>query len=142
MALHPKVIELQQHPFVRYLVAAGTATLIDTFCYMLFFKGIEIEHLYSLILSYSIGLITNFLITKYYVFHASTLKTQTQFVRYLLIALLIFFANKFLMDYLYTFFPKETVTDWGAWAIRLFSAGCIAVLSFLAHRVFTFGVKG
>lgn len=141
--------KFQQLQFFRYLVAAGTATLVDVLAYQLLywqfsqvFSDPNTRHLFSLILSYSLGLITNFLITKYYVFQNSTLRFQTQFVRFTLVALLVFAANYGLMEAFYTLFPWvfpgiQTISLYPL-VVRLVAAGLIAVLSFVSHKLFSF----
>lgn len=160
MVLRLKAIERLQ--VFRYLVAAGTATLVDVLCFTLliglligsqaneessalfYVGGVGIgKKFFAITISYTFGLITNFLITKFYVFRSSMLSTSTQFTRFTLVALVVFVANYYLTDWLYTVLPLgvETGKQLRAFLARGFSAACIAVLSFIAHKLFSFEAK-
>ena len=92
-------------------------------------------HIASLCISFSLGLVTNFLITKYFVFKESNLRGREQFLRYILIAAITFVGNYFMMKLL-----VDVFNVWPTLA-RLFAVGSIALLSFRLHKVFTFKVK-
>ena len=133
----------------RYFIAAGTATVVDVGTYFLSFNyllqkkdilfsfGLLLTApIASLIISFSCGLVTNFLITKFYVFNQSTLKTRVQFFRFALVAFGTLLSNYFLMKFLILylqFFPTIS---------RLISALTIGVLSFITHKAFTFKING
>lgn len=130
-----------------YLVAAGTATVVDVVVYYLVLN--KVLHKTDLVLgslalgapgvslatSYSCGLITNFTITKFFVFTDSDLRTRYQFFRFVIVAIAVLFANygfmKFLIDAIGVF---PTVA-------RAISALSIGVLSFMIHKVFSFQIK-
>jgi len=132
---------------MRYLIAAGIATVIDVLVYYLFLN--KILHKYdleinsiklgapgvSLAISYTCGLITNFTITKLFVFKESDLRTRHQFFRFTIVALAVLFANygfmKFLIDAL-GFYPTIA---------RAVSALIIGMLSFIIHKAFSFQIK-
>jgi putative flippase GtrA len=86
----------------------------------------------ALVVSYTCGLVTNFIITKYFVFTESELKGRTQFTRFVLVAILVLFANYILMSFLIKglhIFPTPA---------RAISALSIGVFSFTAHKFFSF----
>lgn len=133
---------------VRYFFAASSATLVDVSVYFLAFNYIyHKENIYffdffvlsaptaSLILSYTCGLITNFLITKFLVFTDSDLKTYHQFFRFVLVALGVLVLNYAFMSILIRQF------EWYPTIARAFSAIIIGVLSFITHKTFSFRVK-
>jgi putative flippase GtrA len=132
---------------VRYVLSGGIATAVDvvTFFIMinyilqkndLIFGHVQISaHIAALCVSFSIGLITNFLITKYFVFNESNIKGREQFLRYILVAAITFVGNYFMMKIL-----VEVFNVWPTFA-RLIAVGTIAALSFRMHKVFTFKVK-
>ncbi len=132
---------------IRYFIAAGTATGVDVLvyflCYNYLFQKNDQEIIFtiltaptlSLIISYTCGLITNFLITKFFVFTESTIHGGYQFLRYLLVAFLILIANFYLMHYLIG------SLDWYPTISRAVAAIVIGALSFLVHRSFSFQVK-
>lgn len=92
-------------------------------------------HIVALCISFSLGLITNFLITKYFVFSESTIRGREQFLRYVMVAAITFVGNYFMMKLLVDVFQL-----WPTLA-RLIAVGTIAVLSYRLHKVFTFKVK-
>lgn len=132
---------------VRYILSGGIATGVDvvTFFIMinyilqkndLIFAHVHISaHIAALCVSFSLGLITNFLITKYFVFNESNIKGREQFLRYILVAAITFVGNYFMMKIL-----VEVFNVWPTFA-RLIAVGTIAVLSYRLHKVFTFKVK-
>jgi putative flippase GtrA len=132
---------------VRYILSGGIATGVDVFTffiminYVLHKNNLEVGHIHigahiaSLCVSFSLGLITNFLITKYFVFNESNIRGREQFVRYILVAAITFVGNYFMMKLL-----VDVFNVWPTLA-RLIAVGTIAVLSFRLHKVFTFKVK-
>ncbi len=137
-----------QSKVVRYLLSAGVATLIDISVYFIAYNFIYHKqdiHLFNsflvtaptaaLLLSYTAGLITNFLITKFLVFHESDLETHKQLFRYILVALVILALNYILMRFLIR------TLEWYPTIARAFSAISIGVLSFIIHKTFSFRVS-
>lgn len=132
---------------VRYILSGGVATGVDVFMFFiminyilqkndLIFGRVHVSaHIAALCVSFTLGLITNFLITKYFVFNESNIKGREQFLRYILVAAITFVGNYFIMKIL-----VEVFDVWPTFA-RLIAVGTIAVLSFRLHKVFTFKVK-
>jgi putative flippase GtrA len=132
----------------RYFISAGIATIVDIsvfyFSYNYLFRKVPFhinENIafaaptLSLILSTTCGVTTNFLITKVFVFHESTLKTHKQVFRYVLVALFVLSLNYLMM----TFLIKNM--GWYPTIARTFAALSIGVLSFLIHKYFSFRVN-
>jgi putative flippase GtrA len=88
----------------------------------------------SLAVSYSCGLMTNFLITKYMVFTESDLRGRHQLARYILVALLILLLNYLFMKFLIF------ILGWYPTVSRIVSALSIGVLSFTIHKFYSFRV--
>src|SRR5688572_22019907 len=97
-----------ENKIIRYFLSAGVATGVDVTVYFLAYNFIYEKqdiHLFdlvtlsaptgSLVLSYTCGLVTNFLITKYLVFTESDLRGIHQLARYILVAILILIMNYF-----------------------------------------------
>ena len=134
---------------VRYFFSGVTATLVDIctyfFAFNFFFRKLDIP-IYgsyvltaptaSLLLSFSCGLVTSFLLTKYFVFTESDLKGHHQFLRFILVAFMVFVLNYFMMRILIRHF------HWFPTIARAFSSVSIAAISFFTHRAFTFKVNG
>lgn len=146
---------------VRYLFAAGTATVVDITLFAFMFNVVLQQNDIllgfinlgapgiSLAVSYSVGLVVNFTITKYFVFTQSDLKTKHQFFRFSIVALAVLFANYGFMKILIELFkymesgnmlPQFFIGHTPILA-RAVSAMCIGVLSFMIHKVFSFNVK-
>lgn len=129
--------------FLKYLVAAGSGMLVDLLAYTVLFHFVLYHlHFPSLIISFGLGLITNFLVSKYVVFSQSTLETGTQFKRFLAISAVVFFANMGLMQVLYIQLPRISdllpkLPFYGG-IVRLVAGGSIAIVSFLSHKFLSF----
>lgn len=145
--LHTAYKGAMSHKGVRYLISGGTATGVDVVSffiilnYILHQNNITIghmevgAHIVALCISFSLGLSTNFLITKYFVFSESNIRGREQFLRYVMVAAITFVGNYFMMKLLVDVFQL-----WPTMA-RLIAVGTIAVLSYRLHKVFTFKVK-
>lgn len=133
---------------VRYFFAAAVATLVDIWIYFIAFnyiydkQNINFLGIYafsaptaSLILSYTCGLITNFLITKFLVFTNSDLKTWQQFTRFVFVAIGVLCLNYGLMTFLIN------KLEWYPTISRAVSAVSVGVLSFVVHKTFSFRVS-
>lgn len=134
---------------MRYAMAAGIATLVDVITYyisfhfvfskkdlILFNQGLTITApIASLGISYSCGLIANFIITKFFVFNESNLRTRHQFVRYFIVAmavlLLNYIAMKLLVEVMH-FYPTLS---------RIISALGVGMLSYMSHKYYSFSTR-
>jgi putative flippase GtrA len=121
---------------VRYFFAAGIATLVDVAVYYMVFNHVLHQQsfeagdwlvlkapTFALICSYSSGLVTNFGISRLWVFTESELSGHHQFIRFILVALVVLIANYFFMYFL----------------IRVLAI-TIGLFSFLAHKTFSFKI--
>ncbi len=145
--LHSLSKDAMNHKGVRYIISGGAATGVDVVSFFIIFNYILLKqdlvfghvhigaHIASLCVSFTLGLITNFLITKYFVFSESNIRGREQFLRYILVAVITFVGNYFMMKLLVDVFYV-----WPTLA-RLIAVGTIAVLSYRLHKVFTFKVK-
>ena len=136
-----------QHKVVKFFLSAGIATLVDVVIYFIIFslilhkKTIDVfsyqasAHEFSLLISYTCGVVINFLLTKYAVFSESNLASRKQFFRFVLIAGIGFFANYGLLRVfveICNFLPTTS---------RVFSALSLGIVSFYIHRLYTFKIK-
>ncbi len=132
---------------VRFFLSAGVATLVDVLIYftvinyVLNYQRVYIgtygasAHNFTLCISYSCGVIVNFLLTKYAVFNESNIAGRKQFRRFALIAFLGFFANYGLLRLfveVFDFYPTPS---------RIASALSLGVASYYVHKLFTFKIK-
>lgn len=131
----------------RYFLAAGIATMVDICVYYIMFHYVLSSQVYdlspsiavsspsiSLIVSYTCGLFTNFLISKYFVFGESKVIVHVQFLRFAGVALLVLFLNYCLMSFLIH------RLHWFPTVSRAFSALSLGVVSYSFHKIFTFMV--
>lgn len=132
----------------RYFISAGIATVVDISVFYISFNYLFkkqpvffTDHLVfaaptlSLVLSTTCGVTTNFLITKIFVFHESTLKTHKQVFRYLVVAMFVLGLNYLFMTFLIN------QLDWFPTVARTIAALSIGVLSFVIHKYFSFRVN-
>ena len=139
------IFQLFYNKVFRYFIAAGLATVVDVCMYYSMFHFVLHETnialddeivigapSISLLVSYSCGLVTNFSISKYWVFHESELRGSHQFFRFVMVALTVLVANYFFMNFLIK------SMGWFPTLSRAVSAVTIGVFSFLAHKVFSF----
>jgi putative flippase GtrA len=145
------IIKVSKHllklKVVRYFFTAITATLVDVTMYFIAYNFILRKQDWylglititaptiSLGISFCFGITTNFTLTKLFVFKESDLRTRYQFMRYVMVALLMLFLNYLLMSLLIRQF------GWYPTPSRAFAAICIGVLSFTLHKFYSFRVS-
>ena len=130
---------------IRYFFSAGMATGVDVTAYFMCYNYIFLktdQDIFNLIvlsaptaslaISYSLGLMTNFLITKYMVFTESDLRGIHQLMRYIIVAILILILNYLLMSFLIS------GLEWYPTISRIISAVSIGFLSFVIHKLYSF----
>ena len=135
-----------QNKIFKFFLSAGLGMLVDVtvysiaFTYLITNKGIKIwnhqtsAHEFSLIISYSCGVVANFSLSKYAVFSESTVASRKQFFRFALIAGIGFFANYTLLRFFVEYCAVVPIFS------RILSALCLGFASFYIHKLFTFKV--
>ena len=136
---------LWQQRVVRYFFAAATATIVDVLVFWTVFNKLlhqQNHNLFgimvlkaptlALICGFSCGLITNFMITKFFVFNETEAKARWQLLRFILVAIIVLICNYYLMWFL------TSQLNWYATVSRAVSAVTIGVFSFTAHKFFSF----
>lgn len=139
--------KLYHSKLIRYFVSAGTATGVDVLSYFLAYnflfkkEGLPVAGIVitaptlSLAVSYTLGLLTNFMMTKHLVFFESDLHTRKQLFRYVIVALLVLFLNYVLM----TFLIRQA--NWYPTIARACSAVVVGLISFVVHKFFSFRIS-
>jgi putative flippase GtrA len=143
-ALPHKIINNQ---VVRFVLSAGAGFLVDISAFYLFYHNLLTERTYhvlnatvrnstlSLAISFFLGVVVNFLITRYLVFTESKLAPYKQFVRFVSVATIGFFANlgviKILIQQFEMYPPLARIVA----ALSLFFA------SFFVHKLFSFSLS-
>ncbi len=131
----------------RFVLSAGAGFLVDISAFYLFYHNLLAKHTYvigsftfrnstlSLAISFILGVIVNFIITRLLVFSESKSSAYKQFFRFIAVACVGFFANLALIKVLIQVFGiYPPVARIGA-ALSLFFA------SYFIHKVFSFSLS-
>ena len=132
---------------VKFLLSAGAGFVVDISSYYLFYNNLFTKSSYrifsfdvpnstlSLALSFVLGVIVNFLITRYFVFSESKTPPVQQFFRFVLVAIVGFAANLFMLKLfirLFHLYPPVA---------RITAALSLFVASYFVHKVFSFSLS-
>ena len=144
VTLSNKVLKNQ---VIRFVFSAGIGFLVDISAFYLFYHNLLIQKTYdiyfltvrnstiSLAISFFMGVVVNFLITRYFVFSESKSSPYKQFFRFVSVAIIGFFANlavlKFFIQELHMYPPVARVTA----ALSLF------FVSYFVHKFFSFSLS-
>jgi putative flippase GtrA len=147
MANERKRQPLLQNKFVRFLFSAGLGFLtditvfylLDTFVFTsnnyIILSHATGNHALSLIISFTSGVIINFLMTRYLVFNESRLPFAQQFMRFALVAFVGYFAN---LEVLKFFIRQLHLSPAAA---RITAALSLFFASFFIHKLFSFNLS-
>src|ERR1700749_3203245 len=103
--------KLLKNQVIRFILSAGAGFLVDVSAFYLFYHNLLTEKTYhiisftvrnstlSLALSFFMGVVVNFLITRYFVFSESKLSPVKQFFRFISVAIVGFFANLMVLKF-------------------------------------------
>ena len=92
--------KLVKNQVFRFVLSAGMGFLVDISAFYLFYHNLLVQHTYqifshtvrnstlSLAISFFMGVMVNFLITKFLVFHESRSNSSKQFIRFALVAVI------------------------------------------------------
>jgi putative flippase GtrA len=139
--------KLLENQVIRFVLSAGAGFVVDISAYYLFYHNLLTQKRYhiffftlknssaSLALSFFMGVLVNFIITRYFVFSESTSSPQKQFFRFVSVAILGFFANLGVLDLLINFFQMYPPVARPTAALSLFFA------SYFVHKFFSFSLK-
>ena len=146
------VSQVLQHRLVknqvfRFVFSAGVGFLVDISAFYLLYHNLLSQHTYqvfsftvrnfslSLAISFFLGVIVNFLITKFLVFHESQSRSSKQFIRFVAVAIIGFFANltvvKLLIQEMDVYPPYA----------RVMAALSLFFVSYFIHKVFSFSLS-
>lgn len=138
---------LLKNQFVRFILSAGVGFAVDITVYYLLYDhlfsykrynvlGLGVSrYVLSLAISFFLGVLVNFLITKFLVFSESTLSPTKQFFRFVSVAILGFFANLAILAILVKQLNIDPPVARPAAALSLFFA------SFFVHKLFSFNLS-
>jgi len=139
--------KLFKNQVIRFVFSAGVGFLVDIAAfYFLYHNFLEQpnynvlnyrfdNYTLSLAISFFLGVVVNFLITKYMVFNESESSPAKQFFRFISVAIIGFFANLTLLDIFIRSFQIYPPVARVAAALSLFFA------SFFIHKFFSFSLS-
>jgi putative flippase GtrA len=139
--------KLLKNQVFRFVLSAGMGFLVDVSAFYLFYHNLLTQHSYkilgvslrnstvSLAISFFLGVVVNFLITRYFVFRDSKSKPSKQFIRFVLVAIIGFFANLAAVKILIQVFGLYPPVARPIAALSLFFA------SYFIHKVFSFSLS-
>ena len=139
--------KLLKNQVIRFVFSAGIGFLVDISVFYLFYHNFLIQKVYnvfsfeirnstlSLAISFFIGVVVNFFITRYFVFSESKSSPSKQFFRFVSVAVIGFFANlavlKFFIQELHMYPPVA----------RIITALSLFFLSYFVHKFFSFSLS-
>ncbi|HEY9535382.1 MAG TPA: GtrA family protein [Mucilaginibacter sp.] len=139
--------KILKNQIVRFIFSAGAGFLVDISAFYVLYHKILIQPKYgvinvsldnyklSLAISFFLGVVVNFLMTKYVVFTESVTSPAKQFIRFASVAFIGFFANLLVLDFfvqqVHLYAPVARITA----ALSLFFA------SFFIHKFFSFSLS-
>ncbi|RKR83155.1 putative flippase GtrA [Mucilaginibacter gracilis] len=138
---------LLKNQVVRFVLSAGVGFAVDMLAYYLLYDYVFSNNLYNVLgldvsryvlsfaISFFLGVMVNFLITRFLVFSESSLSPGKQFVRFSGVATLGFFANLGILAILVKRLNINPIIARPAAALSLF------FLSFFVHKFFSFNLS-
>jgi putative flippase GtrA len=139
--------KLLKNQVIRFLLSAGVGFLVDVSAFYLFYHNLLIRHTYHIIfitvrnytisfsISFFLGVVTNFIITRYFVFSESKLPPFKQFFRFVSVAIIGYFANLIVLKFFIQSLQINPVVARPAAALSLF------FLSYFIHKFFSFNLS-
>jgi putative flippase GtrA len=132
---------------VRFLLSAGAGFAVDIAAFYLLYHNLFEQKTYGLLsytirnstlslsISFFLGVMVNFIMTRYLVFNQSKLPAYKQFIRFISVAVIGFFANlivlKFMIQQLNIYPPLA----------RIFTALSLFSVSYFIHKLFSFNLS-
>ena len=138
---------LSQNEIIRFVLSAGVGFLVDILCFYLFYHNIFEQRSYlvfghsfrnytvSLGVSFFLGVVVNFLMTRYIVFTESKSRFSKQLLRFLSVAFIGFFANQLVLQFM--------VSQLGIYPplARILAALSLFFASLFIHKTFSFSLS-
>jgi putative flippase GtrA len=144
VSLKQRIIKNQ---VARFIFSAGTGALVDVLVFRVLHFYVLTSKVYtiasfpfsnysiSLTISFFTGVMVNFLITRYLVFTESKSKSSKQFIRFMTVAVVGYFANLGLIK---IFIQKF---DMNADIARVSTLCSLFFVSFFVHKFFSFSLS-
>jgi putative flippase GtrA len=139
--------KLLKNQVIRFVFSAGIGFLVDISSFSLFYHNLFTQKTYSILsftmrnytlsfsISFFLGVLTNFLITRYFVFSESKLPPYKQFFRFTSVAIIGYFANLAVLELFIKMLHMNPLVARPSAALSLF------FLSFFIHKFFSFSLS-
>jgi putative flippase GtrA len=139
--------KILKNQVLRFVFSAGVGFLVDISAFYLLYHNLLVQHTYHIIfftvrnytlsfsISFFLGVLTNFLITRYFVFSESKLPPHKQFFRFISVAVIGYFANLAVLKIFIQALHIDPIVARPAAALSLF------FLSFFIHKFFSFSLS-
>jgi len=139
--------KIEKNQVARFILSAGIGFLVDISLFYLLYHNLLTEKRYtlfgvtfrnstvSLMISYLLGVIVNFTISKYMVFSESKTSSYKQFFRFTSVAIIGFFANLGMIDVFIHYLNMYPPLARPLAMLSLFFA------SFFVHKFFSFSLS-
>jgi putative flippase GtrA len=120
--------------FMNYVLYAGIATLVDLGVLYALTEYAGVWYLFSAVISYCAGMVTNFTLNKYLNFRNKSRKIVQQFGIFAIVAVVGLGLNQLILAVL-----VEVFKLWYMYA-KLISIAIVMFWSFFGHKKLTFGI--
>ena len=139
--------KLLKNQVIRFVFSAGIGFLVDISAFYLFYHNLFAQQTYTIFsftvrnyaisfsISFFLGVLVNFLITRYFVFSESKLPPYKQFFRFISVAIIGYFANLAVLEFFIQRLQIDPVIARPAAALSLF------FLSYFIHKFFSFSLS-
>jgi putative flippase GtrA len=139
--------KILKNEVARFVLSAGAGFLVDVSAFSLLYHDLLTQKAYkvfnaevsnyavSFTVSFFLGVMVNFLMTKYVVFSASKLAPMKQFIRFFSVAIVGYFANLGVIEFLVKDLNMNPLVARPSAALSLFFA------SYFIHKIFSFSLS-
>lgn len=139
--------KILKNEIARFVFSSGIGFLVDMISYSLLYHVLLTQNVYRIInaevsnyalsfsISFFLGVLVNFLMIKYVVFSESKLAPVKQFLRFFSVAIIGYFANLGVIEFLVKDLNLNPLIARPTAALSLFFA------SFFIHKVFSFSLS-
>jgi len=127
------IYAMRHKVFIKYIIAGGTAAVINLSCLYLFTEYANLLYVYSSMISYSIGVLLAFMLQKFWTFRDGDLsRLRRQFTLYAIVAVVNFFLNPIILAFL------VELVGWWYMVSQTITLFILAVISFVINKTVTF----
>ena len=139
--------KLLKNQVIRFVFSAGIGFLVDMSAFYFFYHKFLTQKTYHILyytvrnytlsfsISFFLGVLTNFLITRYFVFSESKLPPYKQFFRFVSVAIIGYFANLAVLKFFIQSLHMDPLVARPSAALSLF------FLSYFVHKFFSFSLS-